>query len=119
MSDKKYTFEDAKDEVASLIMHGMQSNVNYKGWWEWQRYCFPSTERTKLAYDEAAQRYGDYREQLGAVKFAEWLEGLTPAQRCTVHPPAGSGGSSGIYTLSISELYKRFAASPPKTEKAG
>lgn len=40
-----------------------------------------------------------------AVGFAEWVEKLNPIKRFTVHPPAGSGASTGIYEKSYSDLY--------------
>jgi hypothetical protein len=43
-----------------------------------------------------------------AVKFAEWVYRLEPNQRCTIHPPAGSGGSYGIYLLTPEQLYERY-----------
>ena len=42
------------------------------------------------------------------VACLEWYSKLTPVQKCTVHPPAGSGGSTGLYQLSFKDLLTLF-----------
>lgn len=46
-----------------------------------------------------------------AKEFAEWYSKLTPTQKITVHPPAGSGGSICIYEMTIKQLYETFKQS--------
>lgn len=48
------------------------------------------------------------RAYLEAVALLEWYDKLSPAEKCTVHPPAGSGGSTGIYNLSYKQLYQSY-----------
>jgi len=47
--------------------------------------------------------------QLSEVaELLRWYKQLSPAQKCTVHPPAGSGGSHGIYNQTEEELIERW-----------
>ena len=50
----------------------------------------------------------DEYAQQEAVAVLEWYDKLSPAEKCTVWPPAGSGGSFGIYTLSYKQLYQLY-----------
>lgn len=43
-----------------------------------------------------------------AIRFARWYSKLTPVQRCTIWPPAGSGSGLGLYEKSMDELMKKF-----------
>lgn len=43
-----------------------------------------------------------------AILFARWKEKLTPAQRCTVWPPAGSGSGTGLYQKTDEDLYSEY-----------
>jgi len=43
-----------------------------------------------------------------AIGFHRWEKGLNQIERCTVHPPAGSGGSHGIYLKTDSELFEMY-----------
>ena len=43
-----------------------------------------------------------------AKNFAAWYFALPLTERCTVHPPSGSGATSGIYILSMDQLFKNF-----------
>ena len=45
------------------------------------------------------------------IKFKLWFEKLSPASKCTVHPPAGSGGSVGLYNLSDEDLIDKYLKS--------
>jgi hypothetical protein len=38
------------------------------------------------------------------IKFLKWYNSLSPSDKCTVHPPAGSGGGYGIYNLTNAEF---------------
>lgn len=42
------------------------------------------------------------------IKFKEWYDKLSPASKCTVHPPAGSGGSYGLYNMSDEDLIDSY-----------
>lgn len=42
------------------------------------------------------------------IKYNQWYNSLRPEQKCTVHPPAGSGLSHGIYRKSDEELLAQF-----------
>jgi ribosomal protein S20 len=43
-----------------------------------------------------------------AIAYKMWLSTLTAAKKCTVHPPSGSGGSTGIYNRTDSDLFEEF-----------
>lgn len=43
------------------------------------------------------------------AELLRWHKQLTPAQKCTVHPPAGSGGSHGIYNHTEEELIEKWS----------
>lgn len=43
-----------------------------------------------------------------AAELLRWYKKLSPAQKCTVHPPAGSGGSTGLYNLTEEDLIKEW-----------
>ena len=43
-----------------------------------------------------------------AANLLEWYDGLKPNQKCTVHPPAGSNASFGIYELAKIAFVKNW-----------
>ena len=43
-----------------------------------------------------------------AINFADWCMKLSPKERCTVHPPAGSGAGTGLYQQSTEELFNTY-----------
>jgi hypothetical protein len=54
------------------------------------------------------------------INFKKWYDNLSPANKCTVHPPAGSGGSYGLYNMSDDDLidsYMRFKKKSAKPEQ--
>lgn len=42
------------------------------------------------------------------AELLRWYKQLSPAQKCSVHPPAGSGGSHGIYNQTEEELIEKW-----------
>lgn len=46
-----------------------------------------------------------------AISFSNWKDKLTPTQRCTLWPPAGSGSATGLYEKSDDDLYDTFLKS--------
>lgn len=42
------------------------------------------------------------------IDFTDWYNTLTPASKCTVWPPAGSGSGTGIYNMDTKELVDKF-----------
>jgi hypothetical protein len=66
------------------------------------QFTQPETEKKKL------------REEL--IKFKVWFENLSPANKCTVHPPAGSGGCYGLYTMSDDDLIDEYLNSQTKRQ---
>jgi len=40
--------------------------------------------------------------------FIDYYNTLTSSQKCTVHPPAGSGAGYGIYNLSNKEILEKW-----------
>ena len=42
------------------------------------------------------------------IDFVNWFSKLKPSDKCTVHPPAGSGGSAGLYNLTNAAIVDKF-----------
>lgn len=42
------------------------------------------------------------------IDFVNWFSKLKPSDKCTVHPPAGSGGSTGLYNLTNAAIVDKF-----------
>lgn len=42
------------------------------------------------------------------IDFMDWYNTLSPASKCTVWPPAGSGSSTGIYNMETKDLVDKF-----------
>jgi hypothetical protein len=51
-----------------------------------------------------------------AIAYSKWKDGLSPAQKCTVWPPAGSGSGTGLYDMSDDDLYDKFVRHQSKIE---
>jgi hypothetical protein len=119
------TFEDFQQEVEK---EKMQELVD-KG----AKMFFPMEGAITT---EAAQRYGDYREQLGrqesqwkTVEFANWLP-TAKTSNYKIHPQyfnvTGEGSAKRVWAKPTGELYEYWLkniwqplpASPPNTEKA-
>lgn len=60
--------------------------------------------------DKLGQENQKLREERDrfAIDFAKHFYLLTPTQRCTVHPPAGSGAGYGLYQRDISDILEQF-----------
>ena len=50
------------------------------------------------------------------LNFLRWYDKLTPSQKCTVHPPAGSGASSGIFDKTDGAIVDLFLTTPPTNQ---
>ena len=75
-----------------------------------------ATANTAEIANEIVRRW-NYAESLAKERsdeFDVWKSKLSPSQKCTVHPPAGSGGSHGIYELTNDQLYDTFLAEKRK-----
>ena len=57
---------------------------------------------------DIAQEYSkeNLREEL--IKFKLKYDKLSPAEKCTVWPPAGSGAGHGLYNLSDEDLIDKY-----------
>lgn len=44
----------------------------------------------------------------GLIKFKQWYDKLSPADKCTVWPPAGSGSGHGLYNQTDEGLIDNF-----------
>ena len=42
------------------------------------------------------------------IDIIEWFDNLSPARKCTVHPPVGSGAGYGIYNLPYCDFLEMF-----------
>lgn len=59
-----------------------------------------------IAAEKVAKKYIAY--------FKEWYDKLSPAEKCTVWPPAGSGAGTGLYNMETEDLVDKFLSK--KTE---
>lgn len=41
-------------------------------------------------------------------EFRDWYDKLSPAEKCTVWPPAGSGCGTGLYNMHTEDLVDKF-----------
>lgn len=41
-------------------------------------------------------------------KFKDWYDTLSPAEKCTIWPPPGSGGAHGLYNMETKEIVAKF-----------
>ena len=66
-----------------------------------------------FSYEEAADAIlalePDLKDEL--IEFLKWYKNLSSSSKCTVHPPAGSGGSYGIYDLTDAALINKYLKS--------
>ena len=51
------------------------------------------------------------------ANFIKWYDKLSPASKCTVWPPAGSGMSTGIYNKTGVDLLNDFLKYEEKNEQ--
>lgn len=42
------------------------------------------------------------------IAFKQWYDKLSPADKCTVWPPAASGAGTGLYNMSDEDLIEKF-----------
>jgi len=59
-----------------------------------------------LALFEQKESKSDLKDEL--IMFLKWYKKLSPSDKCTVHPPAGSGGCYGLYNLSNEDLIDKY-----------
>jgi len=50
--------------------------------------------------------YALYRDNI--EKFKDWYDKLSPADKCTVWPPAGSGSGTGLYNMETKDIVDKF-----------
>jgi hypothetical protein len=86
-----------KQGMYSGYAFGLQDGYRYA-----MQFSHPETEKEKL------------KKEL--IKFKVWFENLSPASKCTVHPPAGSGGCYGLYTMSDDDLIDEYLNSQTKRQ---
>lgn len=48
----------------------------------------------------------EQRKQL--IAFKQWYDNLSPSNKCTVWPPAGSGAGKGLYDKSDDDIIDDF-----------
>jgi hypothetical protein len=41
-------------------------------------------------------------------EFRDWYDKLSPAEKCTVWPPAGSGSGTGLYNMQTVDIVDKF-----------
>ncbi len=59
-------------------------------------------------YDaEFGQAHAAITEDI-SIKFKNYCERLAPSEKCTVHPPSGSGAGNGLYNKSDEQLFNDF-----------
>lgn len=52
------------------------------------------------------------------IAFKQWYDKLSPADKCTVWPPAGSGCGTGLYDMSDEDLIDKYLTKLKKEEEA-
>lgn len=80
----------------------------YEAHFSSQKYEKSNFGHTYKAVSESAM---DEWAKQQAIAYSNWKDKLSPAQKCTVWPPAGSGGSTGLYTMTDDDLYEKFLQS--------
>ena len=79
--------------------------------------AYPDSVSVKTAllqvWNECQQESNSFARSQ-AIEFKNWVKSLPPTSLVTVHPPAGSGGSTGIYLIPDDELYFLFLAHQAK-----
>lgn len=64
----------------------------------------PNAIRFMELFNRVAKEYA--RQQ--CEEFRDWYDALSPADKCTVWPPSGSGSGTGLYNMSTSDIVQKF-----------
>jgi hypothetical protein len=84
---------------------------------KWQDYVIDPdvyneiTDAILVLYEQKESK-GDLKDEL--IMFLKWYNKLSPADKCTVHPPAGSGGCHGLYNLTDAGLINNYLSKKAK-----
>jgi hypothetical protein len=62
------------------------------------------TPAIEVVMELSCEQYSDERLK----EFKEWYDKLSPADKCTVWPPAGSGSGTGLYNMSDEDIIEKF-----------
>lgn len=97
------TIEEAKDQASQMNGYGdfQQALAD----------CYVGNGnmlKLQEIVNDAIEVYGKANAKDESSKFAHWLANLPIREMVTVHPPAGSGGSHGIYELTFEQLYEKY-----------
>jgi hypothetical protein len=65
-------------------------------------------KRTLLKYVMDDNTMNEAEQAALLLKFKQWYDKLSPAEKCTVWPPAGSGSGTGLYNMEDEDLIEKF-----------
>lgn len=85
------TLKEAKEKVA--VKHGYDNWIQIEG-----------EEIEGKLFDEAAELYARSK----CLELKGWYDKLTPADKCTLWPPVGSGSGHGLYNQSDQDIVEKF-----------
>jgi len=110
-SENKAYHADKLAEVAGEELPSGRYLINFLDPREYLLYDLDSYEKgindlKEIGVTLLAKKQQQAKEE--AVGFAEWIGKLSPTDKITAHPPAGSGGSTGIYLLTTEQLYAKY-----------
>jgi hypothetical protein len=71
-------------------------------------FTFDGIESMSDAIEELCKNYIE--------SFKDWYDTLSPRDKCTVWPPAGSGSGPGLYNMETKDLVDRFLRHREKQE---
>ena len=79
-----------KEEILDNLIGGVRAEDKHEVW-----------------YSDAITAMDLYFRE-NAAELLKWYEKLSPAEKCTVHPPAGSGGCHGLYNMTPEDLVAKW-----------
>lgn len=62
----------------------------------------------RTEFDDEKKEFWIEKEKQRCIDFGLHLENMPPINKYSVHPPTGSGGSTGIYEKTIEQLYNEW-----------
>lgn len=83
---------------------------------------YPDNKHTFTEYWYAAKsQFESFSDKEVLLAFKQWYDKLSPANKCTVCPPPGSGSGTGLYNMSDEDLIEKFIKkiSEPTKQREG
>jgi len=105
------TREQKREQIIE-IFDEFQSDANNGQMWVITEDSYSDVIDAILVLYEQKESKGDLKDEL--IMFLKWYNKLSPADKCTVHPPAGSGGCHGLYNLTDAGLINNYLSKKAK-----